>query len=50
VIYITHDIHLAATQSSHVAVIEQGTLLEMEPHKLLRPWSGIGSELRKNDE
>ena len=50
VIYITHDIHLAATQSSHVAVIDQGTLREIEPQKLLGAWSGIGSELRKNDE
>lgn len=43
VIYITHDTHLAATQSSHVAVIDQGTLLEMEPHKLLRqPYAAVG--------
>lgn len=45
VIYITHDRYLAATQSSHVAVIDHGTLLEMEPQKLLKQsYAAVGLE------
>lgn len=37
VICITHDLHLAATQASHVAMIANGTLREVAPLQVLDP-------------